>query len=298
MRRLVASFAFASLLFAAPAARAGDDVPPLERAARLEAEAKRLLEKGENVDAARMMAESWRIRADVWAGGGGNVNGNNRAERVRRAIQEAEDAARALRAAGKEEDAKARVEEAARLRKKAEALAGERTAAGEGMVLREKVRDLARRSEEHARKAKDLDAQGMERAAAEHRREAEALRRMAEDVKAKTTGPRPTGGGGGLERRLDELRRKVAEHVAQEKICEAVGRPDEARKARAAAEEAEHAAAEVRAELEHARADRAAPAGRGPDGGDLAAQVRELRAAVREMRAQLEELRKTLAAPR
>jgi hypothetical protein len=81
----LAALAVVGLISFAPVAFACDEEEggPLDRAARMEKEAKDLLEHGRRAEGARLMAKAWALRAEAWQGDGAQGTPAER-ERLRR----------------------------------------------------------------------------------------------------------------------------------------------------------------------------------------------------------------------
>lgn len=179
----------------APRARAGDDKTPgpLDRAERMEAEGRALLERGERVAGAKHMAEAWMLRARAWAEEGERMLGAE-IDALRAKSAAVEQEAHALREAGKKDEAEAKIQESARLWKDAEALAArarERAEAAwpdargkdDAQALEVRGKRLEARLGELEAKAADLWAAGKLEAAEATYEEARGLRAQAKEVR-------------------------------------------------------------------------------------------------------------------
>ncbi|MCC7137150.1 MAG: hypothetical protein IT460_01830 [Planctomycetes bacterium] len=225
--------------WSAPSVRAGEGEEGLgARAERLEREGKALLEAGKRVEGAKTIAESWRLRAELFAREA-RGEAERRVEELRARSADVEKEAHRLRDAGKPEDAEKRIQEAAALWKEAEALAASLRAKVEAGADREplarKQKELERRLVELQQKRKDAEAKaadlwadGKEAAAqelltaakraadeaAEVQRAAAQLAeaaRAAADPAARKAKDAAQAGGDALRREVDRLRAEVAE---------------------------------------------------------------------------------------
>lgn len=265
---VVTALCAATILPHLPPAAAGDDRPdaPLVAADRHEAEGRALLERGEKVAAAKHMIEAWSLRARAWAGEGRRETpaALERLAALRAKSSAAEQEAHALRAAGKTEEADARIQDATRLWKEAEAV--------EAALRRQKAE-----REKASRTSKDTDA-GV---ALERKR---ALEAKAKTLEAEAADLWAAG-------RMDEAEARLAKAKA---VRAAAAEAAPAPKAKGD---------DARPELRVKGGDDARPAlkvgaeaRRGAE-AELVGEVRRLRQQVDELRAALEELRARLPAP-
>jgi len=248
--RIAPTALFASVLVVAFAAssRAGDSGSPLEKADRIERAGREMIEHGHRVEGAKTIAEAWRIRADVWAHEQAEAKERagappefdalrEKIAKLKAMSGEAERAGHDLKAAGKQDDANAKMEESGRLWREAEALEAklrdaeqarresgggdDRTpdqAAREQRIVELKTQ-LARAREEISGAEQDVKKaqdEGAEKAEAAAKERAERLRQRARELEAKLAevaggGKRGVGGQGGLEAQVESLRRQLEE---------------------------------------------------------------------------------------
>lgn len=227
----------------APTSRADEPIPALEKAERLEAEGRSMIEHGHKAEGANAISKAWRIRAEVW-GSEQKMAGEPRPElaalkeriaATKAASNEAEKAGHALKEAGKVEDAQAKIEESGRLWREAEEMQKKLEMASSEARLTvdrdaykadgrdEKIHELkmqaARAREEAegaANEAVKADAEGKEAAAAAARERSERLRKSVHDLEmairevAGSTNAGPNRGPG-LEGEVKALRQQMNE---------------------------------------------------------------------------------------
>lgn len=248
MRALRTSLVASILAFSvAPTSRADEPIPALEKAERLEAEGRSMIEHGHKAEGANAVSKAWRIRAEVWGSEQKMAAGDARPElaalkeriaATKAASNEAEKAGHALKEAGKVEDAQAKMEESGRLWREAEEMqkkleraatemrekGGADGASRDGADAREaRVRELklqaARARDEAEGAAKDAaraDADGKEEAAAAARERAERLKKRVHDLEMaiRDAAGAPNAGpdrGPGLEGEVKALRQQMNE---------------------------------------------------------------------------------------
>ena len=306
MRRTVLALivASASILggVAAAPARAGDaPADALAAADRHEAEGRALLERGEKVAAAKHMMEAWALRARAWSRESAPRDVANIAM-LREQSAAAEAMARDLRAAGKVADAEAKIDEATRLWKEADALELEVRRRAEAEARKMSPADEARLRDERqdaARKAaRSGPGTGRDYVKLDTTDEVAARRRALE---AKVKRLEAEAGNLWAAGKVAEAEERLAKATALRQELKALakeGAPgsDGATEAEAKARKArDEAVARARKEQEQAKEKAKAEARRAAEAA-LVGEVKQLRRQFDELRAVVEELRARWAA--
>ena len=244
MRAIRTSLFVSLLAFAfAPGSRADEPGNPLEKADRIEAEGRSMLEHGHRVEGAKTIAKAWQIRAEVWGAEQQQkkdephpeiVALKERIEQLKRASGEAEKAGHELKEAGKLDDAKAKMEESGHLWREAEEVQKKLEASALEQSLKDATAHLGREMQSNdlraqaarareeavgaAADAKRAEAEGKEEEAKTALERAHRLRERVEMLEtkirgatqAKDAGPSPIAGleseVKALHKQMDEMR--------------------------------------------------------------------------------------------
>jgi chromosome segregation ATPase len=302
----IAALAVVGLL-ASSALACDDEGQSLERAARLEKEAQALLEQGKRSEGARAMAEAWAIRAKAWGAPkeGGEARGPHFGElKERSAVLERE--AKAAQAAGREREAKEKMEAAAQVWR--EAMEAERAAARAKGASPDGFRELRlararlqERIEELEKSLGRIEAglePGGEGKVERIRAEIETLRHQTAKIEVAAKAGQASVGAAradadALRARVAELRARSNRLEQEAKAAQAAGREQ------AAKELAEASRREWESSEKVARMLPGGGEGKGrPERAELASHVERLTAEVRELRALVEGLRREIAEAR
>ena len=259
---LGATFALAPIARAHDPAERSPQEAALEKAERIEAEGRSMIEHGHKAEGAKTIAQAWRIRAEVWGAEQQRERPDEprpeiaalkeRVEQLKVASNAAEKAGHELKAAGKVEEANAKMEESGRLWREMEAIQKKletrvltvhvKSAADREVLVvsDEQVRELkeqAARAREEAKEAaveaESAESEGRETAAKAALERAFALKAKVKQLESalrgsaerkKDASPAPTDG---VEAKMKALEAKVNEMRALlEKVLKRLGDQD------------------------------------------------------------------------